>query len=102
MQNVWRLIIYVEIAMWFRTLPNAIKEDSGATSIEYGVIDALSIGCRDHRVDRHGRLDEHDGLGGVASGDDGGRWLNGINGVYPRLPPVDVTLGLRAGFPGIG
>ncbi len=41
MQNVWRLIIYVEIGMWFRTLANAIKEDSGATSIEYGVIDAL-------------------------------------------------------------
>ena len=45
MQNVWRLIIYVEIAMWFRTLPNAIKEDSGATSIEYGVIDALVSGA---------------------------------------------------------
>ncbi len=88
--------------MWFRTLPNAIKEDSGATSIEYGVIYALSIGCRDHRVDRHGRLDEHDGLGRVEIADDGGRWLNGINAVYPRLPPVDVMLGLRAGFPGIG
>ena len=60
------------------------------------------IGCRDRRVDRHGRLDEHDGLGGVASGDDGGRWLNGINGVYPRVPLVDVMLGLRAGFPGGG
>ena len=41
MQNVWRLIIYVEIAMWFRTLANAIKEDSGATAIEYGLIAAL-------------------------------------------------------------
>ena len=45
MQNVWRLIIYVEIGMWFRTLANAIKEDSGATSIEYGVIDALVSGA---------------------------------------------------------
>lgn len=45
MQNVWRLIIYVEIGMWFRTLANAIKEDSGATSIEYGVIDAPVSGA---------------------------------------------------------
>lgn len=45
MQNVWRLIIYVEIAMWFQTLANAIKEASGATSIEYGAIDALISGA---------------------------------------------------------
>ncbi len=45
MQNVSRLIIYVEIVMWFQTLAYAIKEDSGATSIEYGVIDALLSGA---------------------------------------------------------
>ncbi len=38
---MWRLIIYVEIAMWFQALANAIKEDSGATAIEYGLIAAL-------------------------------------------------------------
>ncbi len=41
MQNVSRLIIYVEIAMWFQTLATVIKEDSGATAIEYGLIAAL-------------------------------------------------------------
>ena len=45
MQNVWRLIIYVEIAMWFPASATVIKEDSGATAIEYGVIDALLSGA---------------------------------------------------------
>ena len=41
MRNVWRLIIYAEIAMWFPGLATVIKEDSGATAIEYGLIAAL-------------------------------------------------------------
>ena len=39
--NARRLIIYMEIAMWFRALTTVIKEDSGATAIEYGLIAAL-------------------------------------------------------------
>ncbi len=35
------MINNVEIAMWFRTAATVAKEDSGATSIEYGVIAAL-------------------------------------------------------------
>ncbi len=31
----------VEIAMWFRTAATVVKEDNGATSIEYGLIAAL-------------------------------------------------------------
>ena len=34
--------------------------------------------------------------------DGGGRWLNGINSVYPRVPPLDVMSSLRASFPGGG
>ncbi len=37
----WRLMIYLEIAMWFPTLATVIKEDSGAAAIEYGLIVAL-------------------------------------------------------------
>ena len=60
------------------------------------------VGRRDRRVDRHGRLAGHDVLDGVDNAEDGGRRLTGINGVYPRVPPLDVMSGLRASFPGGG
>ena len=79
------------------------KEGSGATSIEYGLIAALpGVGCRDRGVDGDGRLAEYDVPVGVDWADDGGRWLNGINRVYPRVPPLDVMSGLRASFAGGG
>ena len=34
--------------------------------------------------------------------DDSGRWLSGINSVYPRVPPLDVMSSLRASVPGGG
>ena len=40
-KHAWRLDINVEIAMWFKTLATVVKGDSGATSIEYGLIAAL-------------------------------------------------------------
>ena len=76
--------------MWFRTPATVAKEDSGATSIEYGVIAAPGVGRRDRGGDGGGRLAEHGVPVGVEWADDGGRWLNGINGVYPRVPPLDV------------
>ena len=89
--------------MWFRTLATVVKEDSGATSIEYGLIAALpGVGCRDRGVDGDGRLAEYDVPVGVECVDDGGRWLNGINSIYPRVPPLDVMSGLRASIPGGG
>ena len=41
--HAWRLMIKInaEITMWFRTLATVIKEEGGATSIEYGLIAAL-------------------------------------------------------------
>ena len=44
-KRAWRLVVNVEIAMCFRSLTTVIREDSGATSIEYGVIDALVSGA---------------------------------------------------------
>ncbi len=76
--------------MWFRTPATVAKEDSGATSIEYGLIAGPGVGRRDRGVDGGGRLAEHDVPVGVECADGGGRWLNGINGVYPRVPPLDV------------
>ena len=32
----------------------------------------------------------------------GGRWLNGINSIYPRVPPLDLRSSLRGSFPGGG
>ena len=44
MQSAWcliNLINNVEISMWFRTAATVVKEGSGATAIEYGLIAAL-------------------------------------------------------------
>ena len=40
-KGAWCLINKAEFAMWFRTPTTVAKEDSGATSIEYGLIAAL-------------------------------------------------------------
>lgn len=40
-KRAWRLVVNVEIAMCFRSLTTVIREDSGATVIEYGLIAAL-------------------------------------------------------------
>ena len=41
--HAWCLMIKinVEIGMWFRTLATVVKEEGGATYIEYGLIAAL-------------------------------------------------------------
>ena len=64
--------------MWFRTRATVAKEDSGTTSIEYGLIAAPGVGRRDRGGDGGGRIAEHDVPVGVECADDGGRWLNGI------------------------
>ena len=87
--------------MWFRSPATVAKEDSGATSIEW--LDRRpGVGGRDRGVDSDGRLAEYDVPVGVECVDDSGRWLNGINGVYPRVPPLDVMSSLRASFQGGG
>ena len=88
--------------MWFRSPATVAKEDSGATSIEYGLIAALRVGGRDRGVDSDGRLAEYDVPVGVECVDDSGRWLNEINSVYPRVPPLDVMSSLRGSIPGGG
>ena len=40
-KRAWRLVVNVEIAMCFRSLTTVIREDSGGTVIEYGLIAAL-------------------------------------------------------------
>jgi len=58
-------------------------------------------GC-DRGVDGGGRFAEYDVPVGVERVDDGGRWLNGINSDYPRMPPLDLRSSLRASLPGGG
>ncbi len=58
------------------------------------------VGCRDRCVDGDGQFSEFDVPDGLDRADHGGRRLNGINSVYPRVPPLDVMSSLRASYPG--